>query len=129
MSEKRSSAAVAWMPWYPVWSITIIAINVAVIWACSRLMGATSSSSGASTGPEFSETAPGGMVRNGREYDQSPWRPQCPAVPTPRPRRAQVLGRRIEPASAGWAAIAVRGRPQTSARPRSSVSIEAPADC
>lgn len=33
MSEKLSSAAVAWMPWYPVWSITIIAINVAVIWA------------------------------------------------------------------------------------------------
>jgi hypothetical protein len=23
----------AWLPWYPVWSITIIAIDVAVIWA------------------------------------------------------------------------------------------------
>ena len=23
----------AWMPWYPVWSITIIAIDIAVIWA------------------------------------------------------------------------------------------------
>jgi hypothetical protein len=23
----------AWLPWYPVWSITIIAIDIAVIWA------------------------------------------------------------------------------------------------
>ena len=30
-----SSAIVsfAWLPWYPIWGITIIAIDIAVIWA------------------------------------------------------------------------------------------------
>ena len=31
----------AWMPYYPIWAVIIIALNIAVIWALSTLLSVT----------------------------------------------------------------------------------------